>query len=424
MSKEESLYPEFLAEESEFMDRTAAKASKYLPRLELSDYGSLVRILPAQFGPKKTFYVRSAKHWFGKGKSPITCKTLTAPEFGGDSEAECPICRLAEKYADHADEEINKKAFRSKANPSWQVCLLLVAEDDGRDIIKNKKNPRAVYQFEFNQSAFADLLGIYRKELRNLGPNSFLDLHEGVDLWLLPKLNKVGKRCGLTLQLERNSRAIPGIDDEQVYAEIFDQIKQPKFKFPSEDELEDEAEKLKDYFLGSSGRGRRDEEAPTSRRSRVDDDADESPSPRRRPAPIDEEEEEVSPRARRAPVDEDEPAPRRRPSVPADDEEEEEVVAKAAPRRREVELEADEAPARPSSGSRALPPPPASKRALPPSAAPDDDDEIPMESNDPAPASELPIDEDEDEAPPVVRTPGQTNALSNKILQSIKRSKV
>lgn len=425
----------------------------------------IVRFLPAQMGPDGLWFARIARHWFNK--LPIICTRNTAEDFGGNPEAECPVCALADELNDSADDVISKFGYKAKANPQF-LTYCIVWEKNG--IQQPMSEVLVPYEFWHYRNTWEELKGFYVAGGRK-SPNSVLDYELGNDF----SVNKTAK--GVRLDKQDSS---PIFDSADVhYAEWIKKLesamKTPKVTIPTLEQLEVFAQKLQE--AANRGGLPEDEDAPRRRRP-VDDDesqfrrgagrvaADAEPdddlpydtpparpaaraaasarrlapepeataaapeAPRRRSAPVDEEPlpsrrtEEPAPR-RPAPVAEEEEdevpvrrpapaaaaAPARRPSPPVQESEPEPEPTEGEPERPSITLPATQRRTLPPTARRAAAA--AESAGSAPQGEPEDEDPLPEDDTDSAPPA--PKAGEEDVPPPVARRGSQGSDIKSRL---------
>jgi hypothetical protein len=115
-----------------------------------------IRFIPAQLGPRKTWFARIARHWVNV--KPVVCPVHTHPDFGGDPEAYCPACEMSNVLNDSADETVSKFGFKSRAGSQWLTYCIVLDMDgnevDGNDLL----NP---YEFWHYPSTWDELKGFF-----------------------------------------------------------------------------------------------------------------------------------------------------------------------------------------------------------------------------------------------------------------------
>lgn len=250
----------------------------------------IIRFLPAKMGPDALWFARIAQHWMNK--VPITCPRLTAPDFGGDPEAECPVCALADELNESPDEKVADFGYRAKANPLFVTWCIVWEKDGIAQPMSEVLNP---YEFRHYRSTWEELKGFYIAGGRK-SPNSILDYENGNDF----SVNKTAKGMRLDKQ-----DASPIFDSaEPKYAEWLKKIesamKAPKVVIPTEEQLHVFAAKLQEAANRGGGgeddvpRGRRQQGSaedtefrrpPRGAAPPEDDDVPYDSPPPTRPAP-------------------------------------------------------------------------------------------------------------------------------------------
>lgn len=390
-----------------------------------------VRFLPAELGPKKTFYARIAKHWFNM--KPIECPRQTAPAFGGDPEAYCPVCDTAAHLNESANQAESDLGYDVKSQPQWLLYCVVFEKDGVEQTMAEVVQP---YEFWMYKNLWEEYKAFHMAGAAK-SPLSVQDYKLGNDF--------VVSRPLKGMKLDKQD-SLPIFDlKEPKYAEWLRKIKEgcknPRAKMPKDNELDDFAAKIEDQVAKLAGHN-------TARRGRAavgleeDDDTaftEEPEAPRRptrREAPVEaeapaEEEDQVpgaempsKPAARgvtsrpvastKAPVRK--PAPEPEPETEPEEEAEAPTrpvarTATKAPARKpapepepEPETEAEEETPAPAPTRRGVPAPVAKApaRRLPPAPEPEaeDDNLPPDESTDQAPAAPLEGEGDEAPTPP------------------------
>ena len=394
-------------------------------------HATLVRILPAQLGPRKTWFARIAMHWHNR--RPIMDVVNTHPDFGGDPDGYNPVQEVVEAYLNHSDKRVANIANKVRTQTKWIMYCTVKERDDGEDVdVVKFSDQLKPYRLELSRTAFDQLLSIRRRSRREI-----MDFDKGLDIWYSRESSGVGKYV-----LEKEGYGpLYDIEDDDEFNDAIDKV-MGGIRFnapdiPSDTDLEDFAQKVEDDLraaAGSSGRRRSrshdddddddGDEAPKSRRrSRRSSGDDEDDQPRSRSRSRsrrnddddDEEEEAPKPKSRRKKPardedDDEEPAPTRRagakkPARDEDedddddgdgdgDEEEEEEAPKSKPPRRKL-------PELPARGKKAV----------------DDDDDLPDDDDDPVPPGD---EEDDDDAEEVDDDPEpKKKKLSSRLRKSI-----
>ncbi len=356
-------------------------------------HATLVRILPAQLGPRKTWFARIAMHWHNR--RPIMDVVNTHPDFGGDPDGYNPVQEVVEAYLNHSDKRVANIANKVRTQTKWIMYCTVKERDDGEDVdVVKFSDQLKPYRLELSRTAFDQLLSIRRRSRREI-----MDFDKGLDIWYSRESSGVGKYV-----LEKEGYGpLYDIEDDDEFNDAIDKV-MGGIRFnapdiPSDTDLEDFAQKVEDDLraaAGSSGRRR-----SRSHDDDDDDDGDEAPKSRRRSRRSSGDDEDDQPRSRsrsrsrRNDDDDDEeeeaPKPKSRRKKPARDEDEEEEAPKPKSRRKKPardedddgdEEEEEEAPK------------PKSRRKKP--ARDEDDDEEPAPTRR-AGAKKPARDEDEDD---------------------------
>lgn len=419
---------------------------------------ALVRILPvnlmADQAERRQWYARVGFHWHDKRM--VICPRTTQPIFGGNPDARCPVCDVADKYINDKDEAVRKKASMASTFPNWLVYVLvweLYKKGDDQPTFLSKTDQFVPHSFWLKRPSWLDVSDAFKRSLRRVPDFGILNPLEGYDIMLRKDL-----RGNLTIQREEDptpiSKSIKTFEDGMAYVdEIFSKVRCERLNPSSDKELLDFSRKLKDSLEFDDEGGRDDRRS----RSSADEGDEDAPAPRSRRDDHGSDEREERPRSRHADPDEDAPAedrPARGRSV-AETREDEPVRRSAreedppARSRREPEedsregsrdrrsqvdreLDAEEPPpparVTPPPSARTVTPPPASRVTPPPAARavrppPEDlskeDDGVAPERHDPAP----PADADDPALVPAAETkatqPRPAGRLSDSLRSNI-----
>jgi hypothetical protein len=192
-----------------------------------------VRFLPARLGPNGLWYARIARHWLNK--IPITCPRLTCADFGGDIEADCPVCILADELNDDRDKDTSDFGWRAKANPTYLVYCVVFEKDGAKKSMDEILIP---YEFPLQKSAWQELYRFYVSGGRK-SPDSVLDYKTGTDFSV--------NRTHQGIRLYPLSPA-PIFDLDQNFdayiAKLEKALKNPKVQIPTTAQLEAFADKV------------------------------------------------------------------------------------------------------------------------------------------------------------------------------------
>lgn len=327
----------------------------------------IVRFLHPHMGDKDRWFARIAQHWLNK--KPVFCPVSTAQWLGGDPKAYCPVCEAAENLRADRDEKINGIGFRLLAQLKWiTYCLVLEKVTRSSEEIIELPEVLTVYEFPHYKNSFDELFGFVRTY--RTAEWGIFDYEAGCDFGV----TRTAKGIRLDRMQPSPILADFNLDDamfDKYIKRIESQLKEPVVKMPSEDTLQefaekayDEVDRLKDGGGGSRRRrssryeedGDDDVDEPRGRRSsRYDDNGDRDVPPARRRASLDGDDEGDAPRARRsARHEESEPeaeAPSARRRRPSDDTQEESPRGRRRPSDDDPEDDPRERTSRRRSGS-------------------------------------------------------------------------
>lgn len=279
MSNQSAITPDVLSllrEEDHYVKVT--QRSDRRVKLEKGQTWKL-RFVPAQLGPRKTWFARIARHWLNF--KPIVCPVHTHPDFGGDPEAYCPSCEMSKVLNDSADETVSKFGFKSRAGSQWLTYCIVLDMDgnevDGNDLL----NP---YEFWHYQNTWDELKGFFKGRYTKANPLSVLDYLKG-NIFAVTKAAK-GMRLDKLDECPIFDDTDPNFDS--YIQRLESNIKLPKIVIPTQEQLEAFAIKMEEaaYKADSSDRGSR--RAPAvSDDPLTDNDTDAAPAApvRRAPAP-------------------------------------------------------------------------------------------------------------------------------------------
>lgn len=337
-------------EEEDKVLRTLSKATRRV-KIELNHTWN-IRLLPVQMGAEKKPFVRIAQHW--QSKKPLYCPRYTSPSWGGNPEANCPVCTLSDALADSGDDLIKDISYNARCAVRFRFWCLVFDKEDHRGKIEEMPWDEIIdpYEFEMFKTTWED----YKKfqkwatTQRRGGPTiegslGMLDMDTGFNL-----LATHGAR-GIRLDRQAPSPLfdLEGKQFDDAVAKVWSRIRKPIITMPTLEQLTNMAMKFEEEAEGGSRRGtrrggnRRDEpsedrggggsrrraygedqepEERGNRRSRVEEDADPySPSSRSRRAVDDQDADAPPPRSSRTRAEEpegdapgDTPPPRRRAS--------------------------------------------------------------------------------------------------------------
>lgn len=386
-----------IAKETRYIESTSHKSRQV--KLNKGD-SWLMRFIPVLMGekPNQSFWARVAKHWMNK--KYVVCPRHTDAACGGDPEAYCPVCEVADKLMDSPNKAEADFAYQARATSQWLVwCIVLEKGKGDGELLSEVLTP---YEFWMYRPVYEEFIGYFKNNTRR-SPMSIFDYKLGNDF----SLSRTAK--GLRLD-KQDSGPIFDLDDKK-FVEKVDKIegqcKTPRPTMATEKQLDEFADKLEENALkakngksteepeddrgrrGGGGGSRRsadvEEEAeqPVARGRRAAPPDEEAAEPeqeagaeaeaeqptqvrgRRAAAPVEEAEDTAPPQPRRArPAATEEPAetPVRRRAAPVEAEAEQEQPEDEAQTDADAEAEAGVAPARTatkvpvSAGRRSLPP--------------------------------------------------------------------
>lgn len=417
-----------LDEEREFMSSTGRRqtARVKIPK----GHSWLMRWLPVQLGPRKSFFARIAFHWINQ--RPILCVRNTGVDFGGNPESECLVCETSDKLNNHGSKKVQDIGYKARAVPQWLTYTLVFSKDDGDSDIQEIKGEERWKPQEYwlHKAVFEDIYSCYKKR------PSMLDLEKGCDFWV------TNTKRGAKLDRQDPSPICRLEKLQAIEEKIFSQIKFQSPGIPEEDAINDVVDKLNE--LAFSRRGSDDDDRGDRRasRSRGDDtdrkSGDEYYRSESRSSPSREEDSDDD-------SAEDRRETRRSPRADSDDSEDELTPRSASTRRVTSDEEKSPEESRPKpryyneptnsedegserserSAPRRVTPPPAMARSAPParnytpSSSVDDEDNAPEEENDQVPPSPEPVD-DTPEPVQAPRSAPTTSGLSKRLRDGIR----
>ena len=424
--------PESLAgldEEQSFIK----KRSNDVNRIKIKKGESVkVRFLPAQLGPQKRWYARLAKHW--SAMKPITCLKLTHPDYGGDPDCICPVCEVADALNASHSKEVSTAGYKLSATAQWLTYCLLFAKSDGgpfRNVPEDEIG--TVYVYDHYKSTYEELVNFVRNGTTEARPMSVLDYTLGNDF----VASKTGNGTRLDKQDPEAVFDPESPDFEAFIQSIEAQMVTPKIIIPSDEELQEFADKAHELAIksahsggGGGGRGRSyggfneaDDHAPADDREAHAEEREPASAPRRGAAPSQRTASPSRQAPATAPARSAAPAPARA-AAPA-------PAARTAP-----------APARAAAPApaRSAAPAPVTRRGAPAPAAASsvdaDEEHVPEEGHDSAPpvdepleeavdAGELPPEEGDagEEQPPTPTPPARPSALDSTLKSKIAAAK-
>jgi hypothetical protein len=267
----------YLEEERQFQEQHQKNKVRRV-KIEKVNQAWLVRFLPVGLGERNLWFVRLGQHWMNR--QPIFCPKCLSQDFGGDPNAECPVCEMAELLNAEDNEAVSNYGFRLKANLTYLTYCLVYQIDPGRGETQTLPESEVLKPWEFQhyKSSFDELMDYFRRGTTANRPFSVLDLEKGNDFW--------ATRTTKGTRLDRQDPApifdLADPNYEQKIDQIWSAITQPRIKIPTLKELETFARKAEAAAGGDDegdrrgGRGRG--------RGRDNDESDESDEPVDRPS--------------------------------------------------------------------------------------------------------------------------------------------
>ena len=220
-------------------ERKFAAQSNRTARVKIEKgHAWLIRLLPFAQGPGKQPFARIAQHWVG-GRA-FCCKRHTAPDFGGDPDAYCPVCDVSEEMHGAATDQSDKDAFYGvQARIAYRAYCLVFSKEDNRGK-RDDMTPDEIltaHEFMIPKTSF---VGLAQKIERSKGraggsPVGLLDLETGSDLWVARDIKN-----SLSFDLsETGPGPIFDLDDnyDTKLQRVWKQLKQPTITFFSDERL-------------------------------------------------------------------------------------------------------------------------------------------------------------------------------------------
>jgi hypothetical protein len=222
-------------EEQKYMASTKREIRQIKPQKGES---YLLRFLPVTLGPRKTWFARTAKHWWNR--KPIMCPKHTSVDFGGFEDQWCPICDAVEELRDSNDDISEKVGDEARGTAVWTVYALAFEREDGRGKVKYPEEEIwKPWSLDLYKAQFDELYGMISRYASKSAPKSFLDPQGGRDIWLTKK--KDGK-----LRFDPMDPAPISEDmSEEFLSKLLD-VKLPKIQVPTDEQLKLFARKIKD----------------------------------------------------------------------------------------------------------------------------------------------------------------------------------
>lgn len=220
-------------------ERKFAAQSNRAARVKIEKgHAWLIRLLPFPQGPTKQPFARIAQHWVG-GRA-FCCKRHTSPDFGGDPDAICHVCDVADQMHSEATEQSDKDAFYGvQVRISYRAyCLVFSKEDErGRREDMTPEEILTAHEFNIPKTGFSVIAAkLDRSKGRKGGsPLGLLDLEMGTDLWVARDVKN-----SLSFDLsEQGPGPIFDMDDQfdTKLQRVWKQLKQPTVTFLSDERL-------------------------------------------------------------------------------------------------------------------------------------------------------------------------------------------
>ncbi len=247
-------------------------------KIEKVNNAWLVRFLPVALGTSNLFFYRMAQHWHNK--SPIVCPRLVSPDFGGNEDADCPVCDLSERLNAEQHEELSNFGWRLRANTTYVTYCLVYQIDPGRGELQELSLNEVLRPWEFNlyKSTWEELCDYFRRGKSAQRPLSVLDPKAGNDFWATKTTKGI-----------RLDRQDPGpmfelnANFDKYLSTVMNAVPEPQIKLPSEQALAIFARKAEAAAYGDEEPAR--QHVP-GRRGELDegedqDDREAAPAPRR-----------------------------------------------------------------------------------------------------------------------------------------------
>jgi hypothetical protein len=238
-----------IAMERQYAKEVSAPRSRRVKILRDGDAWK-VRFLPVQLGPSGAWYVRSAQHWLNK--QPIYCPRRVSADFGGDPEANCPVCDMADTLNQNGDEVISKFGFKLKANLTYITYCLVISIDAGQGGAVEQSWSEILQPWEFlhYNSSYEELCTFQSRASTQKNPWGVFDLINGNDFFAT-------RVKGKGTRLDKQDTA-PIFDPkhakfEQYIDKIYSYIKPVVIKLPDEKSLEAFARKAEAAAYGDHG---------------------------------------------------------------------------------------------------------------------------------------------------------------------------
>ena len=141
----------------------------------------ILRFLPVGLGPAKLWYARTGHHWLNKRS--IICPRCVSPDFGGDQQAECPICELADALYADGNESVSNFGHNLEAKLSYLTyCLVYMTDADREGCVERSKSKAGrPCEFSLDPESFFQLMDYFLRGTTADRPLSVLDMKIGND---------------------------------------------------------------------------------------------------------------------------------------------------------------------------------------------------------------------------------------------------
>lgn len=200
----------------------------------------LVRFLPFPQGSNRQPFAPIAQHWIGTGPGArvFNCVRHTPKWFGGNPDAACAVCDIAEQmYNEATDDDERDLFYQVQHRMSFRSYCLVLAKQNDRGVQEDMDEDEILtpYEFLISKSAFANLeTKINRSKTRpGSSPLGLLDIKTGCDLWAMRD-----KKNSLSFDLGESGPIFPLDDQFEVKLQrVWKQLKQPTMKFLSDERL-------------------------------------------------------------------------------------------------------------------------------------------------------------------------------------------
>jgi hypothetical protein len=185
------------------------------------------------------WYVRLGQHWMNK--QPIYCPKCVGQDFGGDLNAECPVCEMAELLNAEDNEAVSQYGLKLSVSLSYLTYCLVYQIDPGRGETQEMTEREVLkpWEFHLDTGTFTELVDYFRRGVTASRPFSVVDLEKGNDFW--------ATRTTKGIRLDRQD---PGpvfdLSDpnyKQKIDTVWNAITLPRIKIPTPKELETFARK-------------------------------------------------------------------------------------------------------------------------------------------------------------------------------------